>query len=150
MTPSTQTFAVVLAGALAAAGCGAGTKFANKPRPPTPVNLSVYIGNARLSLSPGSVGAGPIVLIVTNQASRTESLTVAPADGGSRLASTGPIAPQATAQVQIDLESPGVYTVATGSDGTTAGSLAMPATIRAASLHIGRKRPSASGALLQP
>ncbi len=104
----------------------------------------MYIDDARVLLSPSSVGAGPVVLIVTNQASRAESLTVAPAGGGSPLARTGVITPQATAQVQVDLASPGVYSVVAGSG---AG---VPDTTTSASLYVGRKRPSASGALLQP
>ena len=56
-------------GTLIATGCGGGSTFANKPRPPTPINLTVYINNARVSISPASIGAGPVVFIVTNQAS---------------------------------------------------------------------------------
>ncbi|MGA2924384.1 MAG: hypothetical protein ABSG43_00105 [Solirubrobacteraceae bacterium] len=74
-----------------------------------------------------------MILTATNQAGGPESLTIAPA-GGAPLASSGPISPQATAQVQVDL-SPGTYRVAAGA---------------AATLHVGRPRPSASGALLQP
>ena len=36
-------------GTLIATGCGGGTTFANKPRPPTPINLTVYVNNARVS-----------------------------------------------------------------------------------------------------
>src|SRR6476620_10639061 len=62
--------------ALALAGCGGSGSFANDPRPPSPVSLTVYIGNARVSLSPQSVGAGPVVFIVTNQADTSESLAI--------------------------------------------------------------------------
>ena len=41
--------------AAAASSCGGGSTFANKPRPATPVNLTVYINNARVSVSPSSV-----------------------------------------------------------------------------------------------
>src|ERR1700692_3414479 len=91
------TFALLATVALAIAGCGSGTKFANKPRPATPVDLTVYINNQRVSVSPASVGAGPVILIVTNQANKTESLTVQRAgNSGSTLATAGPINPQET------------------------------------------------------
>ena len=53
-------------------GCGSSGSFANKPRPATPVNLTVYINNARVSVSPGSVGAGQVVFIVANHAKRVK------------------------------------------------------------------------------
>jgi hypothetical protein len=143
------TFAILLASALAVSACGGGTTFANKPRPPTPVNLTVYINDARVSVSPSSVGAGPVVFIVTNAASDTETLTVR-APGGGSLANTGPINPQATAQVIVDFRDPGDYTVSTGKPGTTQAAQAAPSSIQSATLHIGASRPSGSNALLQP
>jgi hypothetical protein len=147
------TIGIVVTSALVAAGCGgSGPTFANKPRPPVPVELSVYIDNARVSVSPSSVGAGPVTFIVTNQATRTESLTIAPAGSGTSVAGTGPITPQATSQLAVNLASPGEYTVSTGSTGpgSTDTSPATPASMHSAALHIGPKRPSASGVLLQP
>jgi hypothetical protein len=141
---------LVVATTLVAVGCGA-SRFANEPRPPAPIDLSVYVSDARVSISPGSVGAGPVILIVTNQASRTESLTIAPAGSGRALAQIGPISPQATAQMQVDIESPGDYTLTTAeAAGNIEGSLAIPSAVDAAALRVGAKRPSASGALLQP
>ncbi|MDQ6606891.1 MAG: hypothetical protein M3Z06_10150 [Actinomycetota bacterium] len=135
---------------LAIAGCGGGAKFANQPRPATPVDLTVYINSQRVSVSPASVGAGPVIFIVTNQASKTESLTVRRAgNSGSALATTGPINPQETAQVTIDF-STGDYTVSTGKSGSSDATLAGASSIQPATLHIGRPRPSASNALLQP
>jgi len=143
-------FALLATGALALAGCGGGAKFANKPRPATPVDLTVYINSQRVSVSPASVGAGPVIFIVTNQASKTESLNVQRAgNSGSTLATTGPINPQETAQVTIDFRS-GDYTVSTGKAGSTDATLAGASPIQPATLHIGRPRPSASNALLQP
>jgi hypothetical protein len=143
-------FALLATAALAIAGCGSGTKFANKPRPATPVDLTVYINNQRVSVSPASVGAGPVIFIVTNQADKTESLTVQHAgNSGSAVATTGPINPQETAQVTVDFGS-GDYTVSTGKSGSTDAAQAGAASIQAATLHIGKPRPSASNALLQP
>ena len=146
------TLAILLASALAISACGGGTTFANRPRPPTPVNLTVYINDSRVSVSPSAVGAGPVVFIVTNAASDTETLTVH-APGGGSLANTGPINPQATAQVIVDFRDPGDYTVSTGRPRTTEAAQAAqaaPSSIQSATIHIGKSRPSASNALLQP
>ena len=86
--------------------------FANDPRPPSPVNLSVYIDNSRVSLSPQSVGAGPVVFIVTNQADKSESLAIVHKGRTSiadALADTGPINPQATAQVKVNFRPRGLH-----------------------------------------
>jgi hypothetical protein len=132
------------------AGCGSSSTFKNDPRPPTPVDLTVYINNQRVSISPTSIGAGPVIFIVTNQSANTQSLKVAPATTtGRAFAGTGPIHPQATSQVTINFK-PGDYTVSTGPAGLTDASRATPTGIHPASLHIGRPRPSANNALLQP
>jgi hypothetical protein len=151
----TRTFATLtvtaVAVAVALAGCGGGTQFANKPRPAAPINLSVYVNDARVSVSPDTVGAGQIIFIVTNQASNTESLSIHPSGSpGQSLASTGPINPQATAQVTVDLGGPRDYTIAAGKAGSNEAARAGPSPIQPGSLHVGKPRPSASHALLQP
>ena len=134
------------------AGCGSSGHFANHPSPPTPVNLTVYINNQRVSVSPSSIGAGPVVLIVTNQASTAQSLTVLPAgtSAAQPIADTGPINPQATAQVTVNLNTPGAYTVATAPNGSTEAAAALPTGVRPAVLRVGHQRPSGSNELLQP
>lgn len=122
--------------ALAASGCGGGATLTAKPGPPPPVNVTAYIDDARLSLSPASVGAGPVTLVVTNQASQTETLTVRAAGGTQALASTGPINPQATAEVTVDLSSRGDYTVA--------ASQPRSSSVHAATLQIGPPRSGAA------
>ena len=137
------TVALYVVSTAALVGCGSGTKFANKPRPATPVNLTVYINNQRVSVSPASVGAGPVVFIVTNQANKSESLTIkAAGGGGAPLANTGPINPRGTAQVTVDFNS-GLYTVTTAKTGATDAALAGASRITPAILHIGPPRPSA-------
>jgi hypothetical protein len=143
------TIGILAASALGVCGCGSGTTFANQPRPPTPVDLTVYINSARVSVSPSSVGAGPVIFIVTNQASQTESLGIQPAGGGSQIATTGPINPQATTEVTVDL-SRGDYTVSTQTTGSSQAAQTNPSSIQPATLHIGPARPSASNVLLQP
>jgi hypothetical protein len=144
-----KTFGILAVTALAASGCGGGTTFANKPRPPAPVNLTVYVSNSHVSVSPSSVGAGPVVFIVTNAADQTESITVQSTDG-IHLASTGPVNPQSTAQVTVDFRDPGTYTVNAGRTGSTQASQSQPSNIQPATIKIGKQRPSASDQLLQP
>jgi hypothetical protein len=134
------------------AGCGSTGHFANQPRPPAPVNLTVYINDQKVSVSPSRVGAGPVQLIVTNQATNAESLTVAAAANSSSqpLADTGPISPQGTASVTVDLAPPGDYTVGIASSGTTQAAASAPTGIQPAVVHVGRKRQSSSSQLLQP
>jgi hypothetical protein len=134
---------------LLAAGCGGGAHFANKSRPPTPVDSTVYINDARVSVSPNSIGAGPVVFTITNQASRTETLTFQRDGNGGAVASSAPINPQTTTQVTVDFNQ-GDYTVATTSQGRTQAQKATPSSIAAAKLHIGPPRPNSNGALLQP
>jgi hypothetical protein len=138
------TIGVVALFVFALAGCGSGAHFADKARPPTPINLSVYVNDARVSVSPRSVGAGPVMFIITNQASQAVQLTVRRATGGSALATTAPINPQATSSFSVDFR-PGDYTV-----GTSAQNSLGPPTISSASLHVGKSRANGNGALLEP
>ena len=125
------------------AGCGSAAHFADKPRPATPVDLTVYVSDARVSVSPASVGAGPVIFFVTNQASKTESVEIH--SGGSTVGTTGPINPQSTAQVTVDFDS-GDYTISTAAPADSPGTGA----IHPATLHIGAPRGNANSALLQP
>lgn len=133
--------------ALGVCGCGNSTRYANRPPPALPINLTVYISNSRVSVSPATVGAGPVVFLVTNQSNRAESISVARAGGGS-LASTGPINPQATAQVAVDFVR-GDYMVSTSNGGSDA-TQAQPTSVRAAHVHVGPSRRGSGGDLLTP
>ena len=145
----TTTIGILGVSAIALAGCGSTKTFANKPRPPAPINLTVYVSNTRVSVSPRAVGAGPVVFIVTNQAARAESLAIQRKGGSGSIANTGPINPQGTAQVTVNLPR-GDYTVATTASGATEAARSAASPIHAATVHIGRRRPSASDQLLQP
>ena len=140
------TIGMLAVSALAVSACGANSQGATTPRPPAPVNLTVYIDNSRVSLSPSAVGAGPVAFIITNQASQAEALAILPkgSAAGQPLANTGPINPQATAQVTVNFSSPGRYSVSTGGDGSSGSS------IRAATLRVGKTRPNSNNQLLQP
>ena len=146
----TWTVPMALVGCALLPACGStGGKAASAPRPPTPVNLSVYVNASRVSVSPASTGAGPVVLIVTNQANQAEEVAIARAGAGSSLASTAPINPQGTTQVTVDL-APGDYTIGIAPRGSTDAALSQQSSIASASIHIGRARPSSSNQLLQP
>lgn len=143
----TRTIGMLVAGALVVSGCGGTSKGATTPRPPAPVNLTVYIDNSRVSVSPSSVGAGAVTFIITNQASQAESLAILPAgsSAGTPLADTGPINPQATAQVTVNFSSQGAYSLS-----TTAGDGASDGAIRSTAIHVGPARKSSGNQLLQP
>jgi hypothetical protein len=145
----TATIGIVAVSALIAGGCGGGSHFANKPRPAVPVDLTVYINDSRVSVSPNSVGAGPVIFVITNQSSHTQTVTFQPAAGGSALASSAPINPQATGEVSVNFN-PGDYSVTTNAPGATDASQAAPPSIQPAALHIGPPRANANGVLLQP
>lgn len=144
------TIGILALSALAASGCGgAGKTFADKPGPATPINVTVYVNDVRVALSPADVGAGPVTLIVTNQASRAESLAISASGVSHSFASTAPINPQATTELTVNFK-PGDYTIATGSQGSTDASLANPPPLQPASLRIGAARPRSNNLLLAP
>lgn len=141
---------MVAVSALAMAGCGSiAGRAATEIRSPAPVNLTVYVNDARVSVSPSSVGAGPVVFVVTNQASSAEALSISRAGQSHPLASTAPINPQGTTQVAVTFR-PGDYTVGTSGQGGTDAALSVTSAIRSASIHIGHERPNSSSQLLQP
>ena len=130
--------------------CGStGGKLASIARPPAPVNVAVYVNDSRVSVSPTSVGAGPVIFVVTNQASHAEALAISKSGASQAIASTAPINPQGTTQVSVDFR-PGEYTIATAAHGRTDAQLTETSGIRSASIHIGRPRPSSANQLLQP
>jgi len=146
----TRMIGILGACALVVAACGSvGGKSPSASRPPIPVNLTVYVNDAKVSVSPASVGAGPVVFIVTNQASHAVALAISRAGQDHALASTAPINPQGTTQVSVDFK-PGDYTIATSPHGSTDASLSAPSSIRGATVHVGRKRADSNSALLQP
>jgi hypothetical protein len=143
------TMGMLAATVIAAGGCSSSQKFANKARPPLPVNLTVYINDSRISVAPNSVGAGAVIFEVTNNASHAESVAIERSGGGQTLAATGPITPQATAQVAVNLAS-GDYSVTTSSGGGTDASLAASTSIQPAVVHVGARRPTSHGVLMTP
>jgi hypothetical protein len=132
--------AVLIAGLLAGCG-GESADYANKPRPATPINVTAAISDKKLSISPKKFGAGPVVIIVSNQTSAEQTLTLQTDElGGEQPGlkqSTEPIGPQATGTLKADIRE-GTYALS-ASEGP-----------KAATLEVGPKRKSAQDQLLQP
>lgn len=131
---------------LALAGCGGGAHFANNLRPASPVNVSVYVNDRKVAVSPGSVTVGLVTITIANQSSNAQAIQVAPAGGSRVITSTGPISPQATDQVTVRLSS-GDYTVGTASGPASSGT---PAGVAPGSLTVQGRRGNSNGQLLQP
>jgi hypothetical protein len=134
---------LAVAAGLAAGGCGSSSAdYKNDPRPPAPIVVTGYVDDQRVSVSPRSMGAGPISLIVTNQTSTAQRVTLESANatgtGPGLKQVTAPISPRDTATLKVDVK-PGSYTVHVAGDA-----------IRAARLQVGPERASAQNDLLQP
>ena len=134
-------------GALLIAGCGSTTPldFKGKTRPSAPVDVSVYVNNQRVLVSPAALGAGLITLNITNQASRSLMIDVAGTGGNCTTPGSGPMAPDTTAQLTLELGTGG-YTVGPCTPGGSPGASA----IKAAALNVGSPRRDGDNALLQP
>lgn len=133
----------IAAAALGLAGCGSDEDYANKPRPPAPINVSAAISENRISVSPREFGAGPIVLIISNQTEADQAVTFETSElGGSQAGlapqSTGSIRPKGTATLKVDVRQ-GSYELR-----TEAGEL------EPVRIDVGAPRPSAQNDLLQP
>jgi len=134
-----------LTAALALASCGSDdSKRTNSERPPVPIVISAAINDEAVLVSPKRFGAGPITLVISNQSTSSQQVTLETADdpGGSspgvKAIETGPISPRETASVKGEVKQ-GTYALRVGADG-----------VRAARIVVGRQRPSAQNELLQP
>jgi hypothetical protein len=100
--------AALLVLAALAAGCGSGTaEYANADRPPAPIAVSIAIVGDRLAVDPNRVGAGPVLLLIANESSRSHDVTLTAPDSGRACvadeASSGPINPQGAARMSLSL-----------------------------------------------
>ena len=137
--------ACAITAAFALASCGDEHKAAdNTERPPTPIVVSASIDDNSVAVSPKKLGAGPITLIISNQSSASQRVTLEtdsePGDSGPgrKAIETGPINPRETASVK-GLVTEGTYALRVGGDD-----------VKAAKLTVGKERPSAQNDLLQP
>lgn len=150
MTRRTITVGMLPLVAVTVAACGSSTHFQFNPKATIPVNVSVYINSQRVALSPSSVTRGPVLITITNQASTAESLQVVRAggSGANPLADTGPISPQGTGQLTVNLGI-GSYTVTTAPDNSTEAAAATPTGILPGLLQVQGRRPAGGASQLQ-
>jgi hypothetical protein len=124
------------------AACGGEEERTNTPRPATPVNLTAAVTEERVLVSPAAVGAGPVVVIVSNQSADAHEVTLEAAEAagaaGRLSQTTSPINPDGTATIKADLAQ-GTYRLSAGGED-----------IRSAAIEVGAPRPSAQDELLRP
>jgi hypothetical protein len=132
--------ALLATAAMTVAGCGGESKFKNDPRPPAPVQLTGVITDKGVTVSPDRVGAGPVILLISNQTQQAHTITL---DGGNTKDTVGPINPLDTAKLQQTLEE-GSYKVKAGS------SRALTKELKAGTLSVGPRRRSSSDQVLLP
>jgi hypothetical protein len=131
---------LALAG-LIASGCGSQSDYKNDLRPAAPINVTAEISDRGVSVSPTRFGAGPIVLIVTNQSTSSQAVTLEDEQdvSGKGLTQSIPaINPGDTGQIKADVTE-GTYRVRVGNEA-----------IPSATLFVGTKRRSAQNDVLQP
>ncbi len=137
-----RAFACAAGAAVVVAGCGGGDDYKNNPRPPAPINVTAFVGPKRVSVSPARFGAGPIVVIVTNQSNSSQEVTFQNGAGrctkSTDVCQSTLINPQDTGTLKLNVR-PGDYEVKVGDD-----------SIKPARVTVGRQRPSAQNELLQP
>jgi hypothetical protein len=125
----------------AISACGGGSDYANKPRPPAPINVTAAISTKKVSISPKTFGAGPIVVVISNQTKTQQVVTLQTQElGGSKPGikeTSNPIAPGDTGTMQVDVRSGDYQVSAKGG-------------VQPASLTVGKERRSAQDQLLQP
>ena len=135
----TRSVSILLAGSVVIAGCG-GTHFKDKPRPPVPVQLTGVVTDRGVQISPRRVGAGPVILIISNQTQDAHTITL---EGNGRTDTVGPVNPLGTGKLQATLTR-GNYTVKAGSRKATSQQ------IPSGTVTVTRERQTSSGDLLLP
>ena len=129
----------------AAAGCGGGEDdYANNPRPAAPINVAAVITDEKVSVSPKTLKAGPVVLIIANQSSDAQRVSLETDELGGdqpgvRPPKTSPINPRGTAELKVDLRE-GTYKLTVEGGGS----------IQPVPIEVAGKRESAQNDLLQP
>ena len=136
----TRAVSILFAGGVLVAGCGGGSHFKNEARPPVPVQLTGVVNDRQVQVSPKKVGAGPVIITVSNQTTTAHELTL---EGNGTTDTVGPINPMGTGKLQQTLR-PGSYTLKAGSEQASATEI-MPGKVT-----VTRERPSSSNDLLLP
>jgi hypothetical protein len=109
--------------------------FPNDPRPPAPIELTAAIDPRSVSISPQSLGAGLVVLTVSNQTDEPTRLTLE----GPTSATSNEIPPGGTGSIKAALAE-GEYEAAAGAE----------TGIKPATLEVGPERATSQNELLQP
>jgi hypothetical protein len=109
--------------------------FPNEPRPPAPIELTAAIDPRSVSISPQSLGAGLVVLTISNQTDEPTRLTLE----GPTSATSNEIPPGGTGSIKAALEQ-GEYEAGAGTE----------VDIKPATLEVGPERASSQNELLQP
>jgi hypothetical protein len=133
---------VVAVLAVSVVACGAESDYQNRPRPPSPINVTAAIDGKRVRVSPGTFGSGPVVFIISNQSGDAQKVTfetdeLGAAHGGIKR-STGTIGPRATGQLKVDPVE-GSYTLSASAGDVTP-----------ANVEVSARRRSAQNDLLLP
>jgi hypothetical protein len=135
-------FAVALAALAGLPACGEDEDHVNRDRPAASVNITAAIIDGRINVSPRSIGAGPLRLIVTNQTDSAQELTFETDEVGGDspgiTRTTGPIDPSTTATLEADVRE-GRYAISAADEG-----------IKPSTVKVGAPRPSAQDQLLLP
>jgi hypothetical protein len=117
-----------------AAGCGA-EDHANDPRIPSPVEVTAKVDDENVDVSPDEVGAGLVVMTISNQSADPVQIGV---DGPTAGESTG-IEPGGVGSFKFNFEE-GDYEVSPGKESRA----------RPAQLTVGPERASSQNELLLP
>jgi hypothetical protein len=118
------------------AGCGSQKNYANNPRPPAPIAITAAVFPGRVSVSPTRIGAGPITLTIANLSPKSLEVTLDSIGGTEAASKSGPINPQGTAVISVDMK-PGAYTLKSSAAGSTR-------------IQVGHERKSAQDEVLLP
>lgn len=118
------------------AGCGGQKRYADNLRPPSPIAISAAVFPGRISASPVRFGAGPITLTIANLSSKSLEVTLDPVGSNDAASKSGPINPQGTAVISVNVK-PGSYTLKSSRSGST-------------TLTVGPRRASAQDSVLLP
>lgn len=62
--------------ALIVSGCVGNESYPNKPKPPAPLTVSVFVGEDDIAISPKPFGAGPTRFIITNQTGTNQNVLI--------------------------------------------------------------------------
>src|SRR3954469_22871234 len=132
------SFALLATAAFTAAGCGNSSQFKNEPRAPAPVQLTGVIRDDKLTVSPDRVGAGPVILYISNQTQQAHTITL---EGVDTKDTAAPVNPLDTAKIQQALRQ-GRHT------GRAAPTQAVAREIKPSPLSVGPQRRDSSNQVL--